>query len=139
MHLKHNYLIEDEGGHWTQGSAESGSELPTAAPLGLVYVFNCTPVQIASLSVNGVALTSLPDGANPGQTPQFVSVNRFGTTKPIFGPSTEFQLTFIDLSTYTQTISVKQPPPASVTLWCFYTGLVLTDPYGAIRQISWGM
>jgi hypothetical protein len=136
MQLKHNILILEPAR--TKKAPNAQQPVVAATGLGMVYVFNCTPVTISAISVNGTALSELPSGSDPGQPPQFVSVNRFGAP-PVFGPSTSFQLTFIDESNYGQTIVINQPAPASLTLLCFYTGFVLADPYGTILQLSWGL
>jgi hypothetical protein len=139
MQLKNNILIDEETPARRTASVEASGTLTAAAGLGMVYVFNCTPIPINRLSVNGAQLTPIPNPSDPGEQPQFVSANRFGRTQPVFAPSSSFEVTFMDGTSYTQTIRISQPPPASLTLWCFYSGLVLTDPYGNIRQISWGM
>lgn len=139
MKLKHNVVIDEEEPALRAATAAGAPILKAAAGLGMVYVFNCTPIPISALAVNNVALTPIPSPSDPGNQPQFVSANRFGTTQPIFGPSSSFQITFLDGTSYTQTLRIAQPPPASLSLWCFYSGLVLTDPYGNIRQLSWGL
>jgi hypothetical protein len=133
-----NNVVIDEPAERGMTETEDTVVLTISAGSGVVYVYNCTPVDLTEIKVNGVALTALPSGSNPGQSPQFVAVNRYGSP-PVFSPSTSFELTFVDGTTYTQTIRVTLPSPASLSLWCFYTGLVLTDPYGTIRQISWGI
>jgi len=137
MELNCNFIVDESALDVPKEGIEATIILEVSG-VGLVYVFNCTPVEIASISINNTAFTLIPPGSNPGEAPQCVAVNRFGNTPPIFGPSTQFAVTFIDGQAYSQTVKVNQPAPASVSLWCFYTGLVLTDPYGRIRQISWG-
>ncbi len=139
MELKYNIVIPEEPPALRTESPEEMPMLRAAAGPGMVYVFNCTPIPISGISINNVALTPIPSASDLGQQPQFVSASRYGSTEPNFGPSSSFQLTFMDGTTYTQTIRINQPFPASVTLWCFYSGLVLTDLYGNVRQISWGM
>jgi hypothetical protein len=135
MKLKNTVILKTS----SQSNEEPSHPLPflAAGGLGVVYVVNCTPVPISGISVNGIALSSLPGGSNPGQAPQSVSVERYGSP-PVFGPSNSFSVTFVDDTSYSQSIQISQPAPASLTLWCFYNGFVLTGPYGSLDQLSWG-
>ena len=141
MQLKNNVIIPDDEETAPllpivpQG--ESGVLL-NVAPLGKVYIVNATPVPIASITVGGIPLATVPDGSNPGQPPQSVSVNRFGSP-PLFASDTQLTVNFLGGRSYSQPIYIDSAPTDSLTLWCFYNGLVLTGATGNMKQVAWGI
>lgn len=108
--------------------------------MGQVSVYNCSPVQLTRLTVNGVnaistpippiantspavSVVTLPTGANPPAFPQYCTIAvYFGLTTPSWTAS--IQLT----STY---------PIQNYSLWCFINGMYLCNYAGVITGNYW--
>ncbi|HEY2117097.1 MAG TPA: hypothetical protein VGJ51_18505 [Candidatus Angelobacter sp.] len=132
MLLKNNVIIHDE-------EAPPILKGPTPATgMGIVYVANATPKLISSITVGGVALPTVPAPSPLGQPPNLVPVNRYGSP-PVFNSGAQLVVNFDNTRSYQTPILIDEDPDNSLTLWLFYTGIVLTGPNGTIRQLAWGI
>jgi hypothetical protein len=136
--LNNNILIPSGAVTRQEEKARGAADLAgvAAGGLGVVYIFNCSSIPITSIMLGNASLSQLPGEGSPEQPSRPVAMNRYGPP-PLFVSPVIFNLTFIDETSYGQTIQFTQPAVASLSLWCYYTGFVLTDAYGAILQLSW--